>query len=386
MAMARRNFICVLGGGAIVAAGAALAVPRLDAMPASAIEGWSGPKAEERDPRRRAIAWAILAPNPHNMQSWLVDLKRPDEIVLYVDRDRLLPETDPFGRQIVVGQGAFLELLSLALAAEGYRADMALFPEGEFAMDRIDGRPVARVRLVKDPAIKVDPLFAQVPRRRSTKTPYEARPLTEAHRQALIAVHNAASALPLGFAVSDGRAGDLRDIATKASDVEMHTPRTHKESIDRLRIGAAQIAANRDGLVLNGPGVWFARQLGLVTHEKAMTPGTTAWQSGRDFILAPYANAMSFGWITAPSNRRSAQVVAGRAYARLNLKATELGVAMQPHSQALQEYPEMADLYRAIHKTTITAEGLTVQMFFRLGYADIPGPAPRRLPDSIVMS
>jgi len=385
MAMARRNFIRVLGGGVVVAAGAAVAVPRLDAMPAAAIEGWGGPKAEERDPRRRAIAWAILAPNPHNMQSWLVDLKRPDEIVLYVDRDRLLPETDPLGRQIVVGQGAFLELLNLALAAEGYRADIALFPEGEFAMDRIDGRPVARVRMVKDPAIKVDPLFAQIPRRRSTKTPYEARPLTEAHWQALIAAHNAASALPLGFAVGDGRAGDLRDIATKASDVEMNTPRTHKESIDRLRIGAAEIAAHRDGLVLRGPGVWFGRQLGLLTHAKAMTPGTTAWQGGRDYILAPYANATSFGWISAPSNSRAAQVVAGRAYARLNLKATELGVAMQPHSQALQEYPEMADLYRAIHKATITPEGLTVQMFFRLGYADTPGPAPRRSPDSIVM-
>lgn len=384
--MGRRNFIRVLGGGVIVAAGAAVGVPRLDAMPASAVEGWAGPNAQERDPRRRAIAWAMLAPNPHNMQSWLVDLKRPDEIVLHVDRRRLLPETDPFGRQIVVGQGTFLELLSLALAAEGYRADMTLFPEGEFAMERIDERPVARVGLVKDTTIKVDPLFAQVPRRRSTKTPYEDRPLAKEHWQALTVAHKAASTLPLGFAVGDGRVGDLRDIATKASDVEMNTPRTHKESIDRLRIGATEIAAHRDGLVLRGPGVWFGRQLGLVTHEKAMTPGTTAWQSGRDFILAPYANAVSFGWIAAPSNSRSAQVLAGRAYARLNLKATELGVAMQPHSQALQEYPEMADLYRAIHKATITPEGLTVQMFFRLGYAASPGPAPRRSPDSIVMS
>ncbi len=383
--MARRNFIRILGGGVIVAAGAAVVVPGLDAMPASAIEGWAGPRAQERDPRRRAIAWAMLAPNPHNMQSWLVDLKRPDEIVLYVDRGRLLPETDPFGRQIAVGQGAFLELLSLALAAEGHRADITLFPEGEFAMDRIDGRPVAHIRLVKDGAIKADPLFVQIPRRRSTKKPYEARLLMEAHRQALTASHTAASALPLGFAVGDAHAGDLRTIATKASEIEMNTPRTHKESIDRLRIGAAEIAAHRDGLVMAGPAVWFGRQLGLITPDKAMTPGTTAWQSGRDYVLAPYANAMSFGWISAPGNTRSAQVLAGRAYARLNLKAAELGVAMQPHSQALQEYPEMADLYRAIHKATATPDGLTVQMFFRLGYADAPGPAPRRPPDSIVM-
>lgn len=384
MAMARRNFIRVAGGGVIVAAGAALVVPRLDAMPAAAIEGWSGPRPDERDPRRRAIAWAILAPNPHNMQSWRVDLRRPDEITLYVDRERLLPETDPFGRQIVVGQGTFLELLVLALAAEGYRAEVALFPDGAFATDRIDARPVARVRLVRDQAAKVDPLFAQVPRRRSTKTAFEPRPLAPAHVAALAAAHGASSDLKLGFTTEAAQRDALRTLATRASEVEMETPRTHRESIDRLRLGAGQITAHRDGISITGPMMWALRHLGVMTPEKAMTPGTMAWQGGRDYVLAGYASAAAFGWIATPDNTRAAQVAAGRAYVRLNLKATELGVAMQPHSQALQEYPEMADLYRAIHKATGVPDGHTVQMFFRLGYAAAPGPTPRRPAGSIV--
>ena len=36
---------------------------------------------------------------------------RPDAITLYVDRERLLPETDPWFRQIVVSQGTFIEAL-----------------------------------------------------------------------------------------------------------------------------------------------------------------------------------------------------------------------------------------------------------------------------------
>ena len=35
---------------------------------------WREPGAGERDPRRWALAHAILAPNPHNRQPWLIDL------------------------------------------------------------------------------------------------------------------------------------------------------------------------------------------------------------------------------------------------------------------------------------------------------------------------
>lgn len=98
-------------GGGIAAAAATAALPACSAeYPAAAVETWHGPR-EGGDLRRWALGFAILAPNPHNRQPWLVDLAYPDEIRLYVDRDRVLPETDPPGRQIVIGHGAFLELL-----------------------------------------------------------------------------------------------------------------------------------------------------------------------------------------------------------------------------------------------------------------------------------
>ena len=69
---------------------------------------------------------------------------------------------------------------------------------------------------------------------------------------------------------------------------------------------------------------------------------------------------------------------------RLQLAATALGVALQPHSQTLQEYPEMADLRAAMQRQTGTPDGATLQMFFRLGYAGDPGPSPRRALSSFV--
>lgn len=379
MALSRKTFLRVLGGGIVVAAGAAVAVPRLDAMPASAVEGWRGPGPEEADPRRRALAWALLAPNPHNLQSWSVDLSQPGAIVLFADRTRLLPQTDPFSRQILIGHGCFLEILSMAAAADGYRADVALFPDGEWRPDR----PVARIVFVKQPGVAVDPLFVEVLRRRTVKGKYEARTLDPSHKVVLLAGYGA-PALPLAIADEPGRVDRLRALAVAGSELEMNTARTHKESIDVARIGAAEIAAHRDGISLKGPMIWALRQTGQMTPEKAMTPGTLAWNGGRDYALGGYGSARAFGWITSGDNARTTQIAVGRAYVRLQLAATALGVALQPYSQTLQEYPEMADLRAAMHRETGTPDGAMLQMFFRLGYAGDPGPSPRRALQSFV--
>ncbi|MDP1962442.1 MAG: twin-arginine translocation pathway signal protein [Reyranella sp.] len=373
MAISRKTFLRVLGGGIVVAAGAAVAVPRLDAMPAAAIEGWRGPAPDETDPRRRALAWALLAPNPHNLQSWAVDLSQPDTIVLYVDAARLLPQTDPFSRQILIGHGCFLEILAMAAAADGHRTEVTLFPGGAWALDK----PVARVTFTRQPGIAVDPLFSEVPRRRTVKGKFEARTLDPGHKAALLAGH-AAPALPLVIVGEATEVERLRALAIAGSEMEMSTRRTHKESIDVARIGAAEIAAHRDGISLKGPMIWALRQAGAMTPEKAMTPGTLAWNGGRDYVMAGYASARAFGWIASADNARPTQIATGRAFVRLQLAATALGVALQPHSQTLQEYPEMASLRAAMHRQTGVADGATLQMFFRLGYASDPGPSPRR--------
>jgi hypothetical protein len=368
MAMSRKTFLRVIGGGIVLAVGAVVAVPRLDAMPAVAVEGWRGPLASESDPRRRALAWALLAPNPHNLQSWAVDLSQPDTILLHVDAAKMLPETDPLSRQILIGHGAFLEILAMAAAAEGWRTEIVLFPDGDWRPDR----PVARIRFLRALAPAIDPLFVEVPRRRTVKGKFEARPLQAAHKAALLAGHT------LTITDDPARVDRLRALAVAGSELEMATARTHKESIDVARIGAAEIATHRDGIALKGPMIWALRQAGQMTAEKAMTPGTLAWNGGRDYVLAGYASARAFGWIASDGNSRADQIAVGRAFVRLQLAATKLGVVLQPHSQTLQEYPEMVELRLAMRRETGVQEGSTLQMFFRLGYAADPGPSPRR--------
>ena len=102
-------------------------------------------------------------------------------------------------------------------------------------------------------------------------------------------------------------------------------------------------------------------------------------------IAEQSATAMGWGWMTTADNTRKTQIATGRAYVRLNLQATALGVALHPMSQVLQEYPEMTELQGVFHETIGTRPGETVQMLVRLGYGAPPGPSPRRALGDLIL-
>jgi hypothetical protein len=316
----------------------------------------------------------VLSPNPHNRQPWLVDLSAPDHIVLYCDPERLLPHTDPFDRQITLGLGAFLEILSMALAEEGLRADIALFPEGE-PQPRLDARPVARLRLTPDAADLRDPLFAQVPHRRTSRLPHDPnRPVAP---ETLAGLAGAARAGRVAFTVDPERVAALRDLGWRAMFLEMTTEATARESIELTRIGRAEIEANPDGISLSGPMLEGLERTGMLNRWDLLDPASAGFAQQVPFLRAPFDTAMGFLWLVTPGNSRADQITAGRDYVRLNLAATAAGVAMHPLSQALQEFPEMASLYSEARQSLDIEASEILQMFVRVGYAEQPKPSPR---------
>lgn len=380
----RRRFLRVVGGGAIAAALPLSLTGCQGTMPPEAIAAWQGPAADEPDLRRWALSWAILAPHSYNLQSWLVDLSRPGEIGLRCDPSRLLPETDPFSRQIMMSHGTFLELLDLAARERGQRCEVELFPEGAFGPQRIDGRPVARIRLVADVGVARDPLFAQIPRRHTNRSAYDlARPVPAAAWQAL-AEAGRAPGLRFGWVGPDSAGGAEalarhRAIAQEAWRIEMVTPRTIMESYRVLRIGAEEVARHRDGLTVIDPMVEALVKLGLFDRSRPPAPDSYATKQQLDEFQTKLASTPGFFWMVSEGNDRVTQVNAGRAYARVQLAATAAGLAVQPLQQALQEYPEQAGPYAAIRSLVDAPTPMyTVQMWARIGYAPAVSPAPRR--------
>ena len=166
------------------------------------------------------------------------------------------------------------------------------------------------------------------------------------------------------------------------------------ESIKLTRVGPAEILQHRDGISVNALVPRLAAMVGAFDRRKPPVEGSTAYQQMMSRFEGHSNTAMGFVWLSTPTARhaasgtvRSAEVNAGRAYMRLQLKATELGLQMHPMSQAPQEFAEMKPFYDELHTRLVgkSAHRETVQMFCRIGYCAPQQHTPRRPVQGLVL-
>lgn len=368
MTIPRRGILAAgLGGGILIAGGG---VWRAARMPQTAFGPWQLDPNPPTDVRLDAFRHAILAPNPHNRQPWEIRLVGDDAAMITCDLGRRLPVTDPFDRQITIGFGTFLELARIAAAERGYAMEIEPFPEGEdpHALDR---RPIARLRFTQDPAVARDPLFDQITRRRSNKEEYDlSKPVSQSDLAKVVGDGDTGTIDPEWIAA-------LREQIVAGIDKEITTPKAYMESVNLMRISAAEVDANPDGISLNGPMFEIGKMLGLVDRAALADMDGAVFKQGLSGLRATYGSIPALFWIVTPGNSRVEQLEAGRRYVRANLRATALGLGMHPMSQCLQEYEEVAPMYARVHELLGATGKQRVQMIARIGYGPAVGPAPR---------
>jgi len=141
-------------------------------------------------------------------------------------------------------------------------------------------------------------------------------------------------------------------------------------------MGKAEINAAPDGIDLGGAFLETIMAAGLMSRENLLDPTSSAFQQGLDMYSEMLNSTPAYAVVTTPNNSRESQLEAGRRWVRLNLTTAMQGLSLHPVSQALQEYPEMAELYAEVH-TMLAPAGHTVQMLGRLGYGPTVSTSPR---------
>ncbi|MBN8502808.1 MAG: hypothetical protein J0M19_16945, partial [Sphingomonadales bacterium] len=314
----RRQVVVGLGG--LLVAGAAAGTWRVTRLPETAQRPWLNLDQPVADPRLDAFRHAILAPNPHNRQPWLIRLEGSDAALLTCDLDKRLPQTDPFDRQVTIGFGTFIELAAIAASKRSFRITVEPFPDGD-PQPRLDQRPIARLRFVADPALAPDPLASAIAQRRTNRQVYGALPAELLERIGGEGMQTSADPALLAH---------VSALSVAAITREMETQAAYMESVQLMRIGHREVDLSPDGLSLTGPLIEATALLGLTNRETLADPASTSFRLGLKDMQNIYGSIPAVVWLVTSDNSRPAQIDAGRRYARTCLRAAAVGAAMHP--------------------------------------------------------
>jgi nitroreductase len=364
----RRRFLVVVGGAAAYAAlrpyGALAQKAGAEDPP---LQPWSLPDrapAGEMEIARALIGAAVLAPSHWNTQPWRFEVEGP-VIRLLGDPMRALPITDPGRRAMRISLGAALENLLVAARAWGLRPTVLYRPPGD------PGGVVAEVTWAPGDAPRDRALFHAIVERRTNRHEYDGRGLFRENRAAL------------GVQVTDGfrlhwiddrdsihAVGQLAHDAVheQVMDRQAQTERyawTRFDDNARRRADGISVGA----LALGGPAKWLA---GRYLNPRSWFLGQGAGSLGKQ-ARKGVRSAGALALLTAPERREESWLVGGQVYERFALKATQLGIALQPISAPIEQERFRPDLL-----ARFGAAGEDPLLFLRLGHAEQPRGTERR--------
>lgn len=292
------------------------------------------------------LAFAVLAPSPHNTQPWSWSIA--DGVVeLRADRSRTLTISDPDGRELTIGCGAALEHYLLALAADGGRAETVVLPDPD------DPDLLARVDTTRGAELEPSPeLVDAMPRRRTNRVAYDQRPLPDGLLEVLSREANHFG-IELHVVETDERTA-VADLVMRGDREQMHDRAFRDELSSWMRRAGTH---QHDGMptdLLGQHGV-AAEVAPLVVRTFDVGKG----QAARDEALVDGSPGLVVLW--SDQDSPAAWMRTGRAIARVTLRARAADVWSAYMNQPC-EIPEL----RGELADKLVIPG-SPQMFMRLG-------------------
>ncbi|MFM0456217.1 nitroreductase family protein [Paraburkholderia nemoris] len=324
------------------------------------------PNAGIEEKLRFALRYAVLAPSNHNTQPWhfIVD---GDCVTVCADRMRALPVVDPFDRELIIGCGAALFNLRVALSRFGLGYAITLFPSPA------DVDVLAHLRILRDGRCDASlaPLFDAVPRRVTTREAFADEPIP-VNLQLRLEEAGAAEGADIVCAGSTAIRERLATLIAEADQMQFNDPRFRRELASWIHPKRSQ-----DGMPALSPGMRVLLDLavplvGSVIRTFDLGGGMAAAHhtlvTGSPLLLC----------IATGADDAAAWLAAGQALERVLLTAADEGITASYLNQPI----EVASL-RDTLRTALNLDGVP-QLLLRIGRGRQAPHSPRRpLPEVV---
>ncbi len=381
----------VIGGaGAVLLAG--LGYRAWDRGVFSAGEGpafwpWKHWRGHPGEGPRQTLRAAILAANPHDTQPWLFQ-PAGDSITVLADRSRNLGTFDPFRREMHLGVGCAIENLMRAAAVYGYTMNV-IVDGGRLELSPPNAPAKAAHLWLDAGTASRDPLFEAIPDRHTNRGPYHERGVNMKDLYALADLVSD-SEVRVAFLTDALARRELAAVIVEATERIIADPEMSRDSARWFRTGRREVDDHRDGIGLDTAGLspLVAAAAKIMPDQDAPTADRYWLDMTRDVqTVAPVLGIL----LVRDRLEMGSAIAAGRAWQRLHLAATTMGIAAQPLNQPVECVDRNAmlgrkdEFARALSRFA-HAPDWEATFVFRMGYAQRPAlPSPRRPLNDVVI-
>lgn len=270
----------------------------------------AGGRADRSSLLLELVRYATLAASSHNTQCWKFRVEERAISVL-PDLSRRCPAVDPDDHHLFVSLGCAVENLLQAALANGLK--------GEAFFDATAGG-FLRVALEATKAV-VSPLFEAIPRRQSTRTEFDGKPLSLEELRLLEGAGTGNGIRVLLLTDRESREKVL-EYVVQANTAQLNDPAFVRELKAWIRFSDDEAVRTGDGLFARSSGnPSVPRWLGRLLFNLLFTT-----KRENDKYATQIRSSAGLAIFISEANDKAHWVEAGRCYERFALQAAALGI------------------------------------------------------------